>query len=239
MPATATAPPAPPSGAPVQIVTIVSDTPAAPPNALPEFEPAVMNAGFQPLPTDTAGPPNLQTQAFTVSAIQDATLAGNGGISYTIGVETPLSTGNGPDTIHLSATLPDGAPLPAWLKLDPATHTISGRPPPNTGPIVIVITATDEHGHSARTVVHLGTGATPHGAGPNPKGSHSSLLPDRHGRAAREAAAPVDLRTLRGERGHPPVRQGLTAQIRSAHRAGQLAHQAAMLRAAEQMLRRS
>ena len=111
-------------------------------------------------------------------------------------------------------------------------------PPPGSGPVVIVITATDGQGHSARTVVHIGSHRGS-GTAPNPRGAHNTLLPDSHGRLPLDPRAPVDLRMMRSDRAAMTARPGLTAQIRSAHRAGQLAHQAALLRAAEQMLRRS
>jgi len=247
-PAPQVAPPAPPpppaapppttTAAPVQIVTIVRDNPTPSPNALPGFQPALTNTDVLSAPTEPPVQPAAQTPTLAVSAIPDPALSVNGAVSYAIGVETLHAGSSGPETIHLSASLADGAPLPSWLRLDPATRTISGLPPPGSGPVVIVITATDGQGHSARTVVHIGSHRGS-GTAPNPRGAHNTLLPDSHGRLPLDPRAPVDLRMMRSDRAAMTARPGLTAQIRSAHRAGQLAHQAALLRAAEQMLRRS
>lgn len=49
--------------------------------------------------------------------------------------------------LTLSATLKDGAPLPAWLKFDPATGAFSGNPPGGSeGSYVVSVTASESTG---------------------------------------------------------------------------------------------
>ena len=162
-------------------------------------------------------------------------------VSYTIGVDTSHATG-GTETVHLSATLADGSPLPSWLKFDPASR-LSGQPSPGASAVAVLVTAKDDQGHEAQTVVNVKTGATPDGAGkPGGKGRHGSIMPDSHGRAVADARLTPDrteLRNVINERPHPKARPGLTAQIRSAHRANQLARQAAFFRVAEQTIHRA
>jgi hypothetical protein len=64
----------------------------------------------------------------------------------------PGDTFNDPDAIDaltLSATLANGSPLPAWLRFDAATRTLSGTPPQgSTGRLNLKITATDRAGEA-------------------------------------------------------------------------------------------
>jgi hypothetical protein len=179
----------------------------------------------------------------TINATTDVALSAGGTISYSIGVVTPRNATGASDTAHLSATLSDGSPLPPWLKLDPDSHTISGRPPPGTADVVVVITAKNDQGQEAQTVVHFKAGETPKATDKptGPKDQQGSLMPNSQSRGFADAGSlrPSNLTVLRntsGERVHISARGGLTAQIRSAHRSHQLTQQAALFRAAEQML---
>ena len=149
------------------------------------------------------------------------------------------------ETVHLSATFADGSSLPSWLKFDPASRTLSGTPPPGTSAVVVLVTAKDDQGREAQTIVHIKTGAVPGDAGKTDTNEqHGSLTLDNPGRAMANAASRPELdgtvlRNIFAERQYPKARPGLTAQIRSAHRANQLAYHAALFRAAEQMIHRS
>ena len=60
------------------------------------------------------------------------------------------------DALTLSATLPDGGSLPAWLAFDSGTRTVSGaRPISDTSTAVIAIHATDTAGGSATALVEV------------------------------------------------------------------------------------
>ncbi len=67
------------------------------------------------------------------------------------------------DVLSLTAGLSDAAPLPAWLRFDPATGSLSGTPQAaDLGVKTIVITATDLTGDSADAVFTLDTIAAFH-----------------------------------------------------------------------------
>ncbi|NEP79496.1 MAG: hypothetical protein F6K39_15765 [Okeania sp. SIO3B3] len=57
------------------------------------------------------------------------------------------------DSLILSATLVNGAPLPRWLSFDSATNTFSGTPPaPEADTVLeIKVTADDSNGGTAST----------------------------------------------------------------------------------------
>ncbi|MBF0614928.1 MAG: tandem-95 repeat protein [Magnetococcales bacterium] len=50
------------------------------------------------------------------------------------------------DTLTWSATLADGAALPAWLSFAPGTRTFSGNPPANATPLSLKVTVNDGQG---------------------------------------------------------------------------------------------
>ncbi len=53
------------------------------------------------------------------------------------------------DTLTLTATLPNGDPLPGWLTFDPTTRTFSGTPTnDDVGEVTVTVTATDTHSES-------------------------------------------------------------------------------------------
>ncbi|NEP79495.1 MAG: hypothetical protein F6K39_15760 [Okeania sp. SIO3B3] len=61
------------------------------------------------------------------------------------------------DSLTLSATLANGAPLPSWLSFDTATNTFSGTPPASEADQVleIKVTADDGKGGTASTTLYL------------------------------------------------------------------------------------
>jgi hypothetical protein len=60
------------------------------------------------------------------------------------------------DTLTYSATLSGGAPLPAWLSIDPATGMLSGTPlNAHVGLLTVAVTATDTAGASATASFQL------------------------------------------------------------------------------------
>ncbi|WGL28545.1 putative Ig domain-containing protein [Pectobacterium brasiliense] len=96
----------------------------------------------------------------TVTNVNDAPVVGtpippqsvaqDGGFNFTV----PAGTFSDPDgdTLTLSATLPDGSPLPGWLTFNPATGTFSGTPGNgDVGTLVIRVTATDGSNTSIST----------------------------------------------------------------------------------------
>jgi hypothetical protein len=87
-------------------------------------------------------------EAPTAAAIADQVATEDAAFSFTpsVGAFTDPDFG---DTLTYSATLLDGAPLPAWLTVDPATGRLSGTPEnDDVGILSVRLTATDEGGLS-------------------------------------------------------------------------------------------
>jgi Ca2+-binding RTX toxin-like protein len=60
------------------------------------------------------------------------------------------------DTLTYTASLSNGAPLPAWLAFDANTRTFSGTPPPgSSGALGLQVTATDAMGASGSAIFDL------------------------------------------------------------------------------------
>ena len=67
--------------------------------------------------------------------------------------------------VYLSARLADGAPLPGWLRLDPATGAFIGVPPQGFDEILkIEVIARDTEGREARTQFELNADTVREGA---------------------------------------------------------------------------
>ena len=158
----------------------------------------------------------------------------NGSISYSIGVDTFAHT-DATASVHLTATLEDGSPLPSWLVFNARTGALSGTPPAGEKRTVVDVrvTAADNEGHQATAEVKIDLKAAVPG-----KGAHQgSPGTNDHHAAVDIHRTPVVLKDISTARLHVAVRPGLSAQIRSAHRGVQLARDAALLRAAARMVR--
>ncbi|MET0333980.1 MAG: hypothetical protein ABW190_06890, partial [Rhizobacter sp.] len=69
---------------------------------------------------------------------------------------------NGEDTMHFSATLADGSPLPAWLTFDATTRTFSGTPSGlDVGKIQIRVTVDDRGGHPVSQTFEMAVAGIP------------------------------------------------------------------------------
>ncbi|WP_298625221.1 Ig-like domain-containing protein [uncultured Zoogloea sp.] len=66
--------------------------------------------------------------------------------SFTVPTGT-FADANGEDTLHYSATLADGSPLPAWLHFDPVTRTFSGTPGGGDIAVLQIRVIADDHGN--------------------------------------------------------------------------------------------
>jgi hypothetical protein len=102
--------------------------------------------------SDGNGGANTYTQTITVTAVNDAPVVANAvpdqgatagtAFSYTLPANTFTDVDNA--SLTYSATLANGAALPAWLTFNPATRAFSGTPTSaNLGSISIRVTASD------------------------------------------------------------------------------------------------
>ncbi|TND00644.1 MAG: outer membrane adhesin-like protein [Rhodocyclaceae bacterium] len=115
---------------------------------------------------DSAGASASQSFALSIANTNDAPEA-NGAIASQAAIEdsafsfTVPATAFGDvdvgDMLGLSATLANGAPLPAWLVFDSATNTFSGTPAnEDVGTVTVRLSATDAVGADATQVFSLG-----------------------------------------------------------------------------------
>ena len=106
---------------------------------------------------------NTGIMTLNVTAVNDAPVAGalanqaaTAGSSFSLQLANNAFTDVDGDTLTLSATLANGAALPAWLIFDPATGTFSGTPAKgDIGTLSIRVTATDSHQASASATFSL------------------------------------------------------------------------------------
>ncbi|WJM79245.1 putative Ig domain-containing protein, partial [Pectobacterium brasiliense] len=85
---------------------------------------------------------NVNDAPVVATPIPPQSVAQDGGFNFTV----PAGTFSDPDgdTLTLSATLPDGSPLPGWLSFNPTTGTFSGTPGNgDVGNLSIKVTAND------------------------------------------------------------------------------------------------
>ncbi|MDZ4255531.1 MAG: putative Ig domain-containing protein [Sulfuritalea sp.] len=69
--------------------------------------------------------------------------------------------GDAGDMLTYSASLPNGAALPAWLSFDPATRSFSGTPMlGDLGSISVQVSVADQHGHTASEIFHIDVALT-------------------------------------------------------------------------------
>lgn len=106
--------------------------PSAPPTSAPPKTPAQLTQ------KKGSGVASVGVETESSNTSQKTTLAGGQGVTVTQGTANP-ATRQISASVPMPATLPagktvaaktaDGKPLPAWLKLDPATGKFSGQPP--------------------------------------------------------------------------------------------------------------
>ena len=93
---------------------------------------------------------NVNDAPVVSGTIPAQSVAQDGSLNFTV----PVGTFSDPDgdTLTLSATLANGAPLPSWLHFDPVIGTFSGTPTNgDVGLLVIKVTATDGNNASVST----------------------------------------------------------------------------------------
>ena len=62
-------------------------------------------------------------------------------------------------TILLTASMPDGAPLPNWMAFDPVKKVVTGVPPNGVnGEFTVIVTAHDQFGGEAKTELKIKVG---------------------------------------------------------------------------------
>ncbi|NGZ07105.1 MAG: tandem-95 repeat protein [Magnetococcales bacterium] len=89
----------------------------------------------------------------TCNPIPNQTWTGSGFKSYQFPATTCADSDG--DLLRYSATLADGARLPAWLRFNTTSRTFSGNPPVMPGPLLIRVTANDGHFGKASTTFSL------------------------------------------------------------------------------------
>ncbi|WP_374264745.1 putative Ig domain-containing protein, partial [Zoogloea sp.] len=87
---------------------------------------------------------NTDPQTVGILIDQDATESVP--LSFTVPAGT-FTDANGEDTLHYSATLADGSPLPAWLHFDPVTRSFTGTPGGGDIGVLQVRVIADDHGN--------------------------------------------------------------------------------------------
>ncbi|MBF0627152.1 MAG: tandem-95 repeat protein [Magnetococcales bacterium] len=105
------------------------------------------------------------------SPIPNQTWTGSGSKSFQIPANT--FTDSDGDTLRYSATLADGARLPAWLRFNATSRTFSGNPPVISAPLSIKVTANDGHYGKASATFTLAFTTT------NDNARVATLLPNR------------------------------------------------------------
>lgn len=115
--------------------------------------------------TDSAGAMTTQSLILEVLDLNDAPVAQSNNTSIesiigeTINLDTLIFTDQDDTNLTLTAALPDGSPLPAWLSFNPTTQALqfSGDQQdwPETTTLEIVVVATDSTGDSDSTLVEL------------------------------------------------------------------------------------
>jgi hypothetical protein len=206
---------------------------------------------------------DIEPSLTTVTPVETLLAQPGGTVSYTVGVADFNST-EPLGSLTLSATLANGRSLPAWLTFDPLTGTLTARLPAGAADIEgcepiggqhatgageaardavdVLMTARDSSGHTAFAHIEIRL----------PKAASDKCLPSvRHQHAERDGRPqPNDvaasgmgrdatierLGDLRGDGIRFSGRPGFAAQVRASHPGLALASQAALLRAAEQML---
>ncbi|MBF0215002.1 MAG: SUMF1/EgtB/PvdO family nonheme iron enzyme [Magnetococcales bacterium] len=93
-----------------------------------------------------------------ITAIADQTWSGSGSKSFQIPANS--ITDDDSDTLTYSATLENGAALPAWLSFNVATRTFSGNPPADASALTLKVTANDGRGGTVQDIFVLSSETT-------------------------------------------------------------------------------
>ncbi|ALK33583.1 DUF4347 domain-containing protein [Burkholderia plantarii] len=132
---------------------------------------------------------------------------------FALRVAPLLQAPAGPDAGHagtsVAVTLPDGAPLPAWLHYDAARGVLSGTPPAGVHSVHVTLLVRDAAGNVTRREVTVRFDAPAAHAPRDPGHGHDAAKP-----AARGAQAPAAPHAAL-----PPAKASLAAQFASAHAA--------------------
>ena len=141
-----------------------------PQNSLSTLGPPSMPPTSAGLTAPFAGGFQTEVLKVTISGIGDLTLVkplvevlpnDSGSISYGVGTDT-FAHSDPTAVIHLTASLANGDPLPAWMQFNPQSGTITGQPPASDDGqmIEVLVTAIDNLGHKviARIQIDLGSG---------------------------------------------------------------------------------
>ena len=102
---------------------------------------------------------NVNDAPVVVTPISDSSTAEDAVFSYDVSTSFADDDGIHGDSLTFSATLSGGAPLPAWLTIDPATGVLSGIPAnADVGGLTLTVTAADDAGASVSATFQLTVG---------------------------------------------------------------------------------
>jgi hypothetical protein len=132
-------------------------TPATTPASAPAPSPS--RSGF----SDSADAPRSPGVASSFTAVPDlgsVPLGSSGAFQFVLPAATFRHADvNANASVTLEVRQADGQALPAWVKFDPATGTLSGQAPADfKGTLLLRITARDAEGRTASTQVELDVG---------------------------------------------------------------------------------
>ena len=151
-----------------------SQTPPQPQSPQPPT--ALSAVGARP-PTTPAEIPALTT----ATQIPDQFAQPNGDIRFAVPRGTFISA-NPADALTLSASMPDGQPLPQWLFFNAVTGVFDGKPPAGfTGELQIKVIARDAGGNEAESIFRFSVGD---------QGNATERQPERQPQGTRPADAP-------------------------------------------------
>ena len=109
-----------------------------------------------PLAADEQPPTTTNQAPVVVRPIADASNAEDAIFSYDVSGSFADADAIDGDSLTFSATQSGGAPLPAWLAIDPFTGVLVGTPAnADVGSLTLAVTATDDAGASATSSFQL------------------------------------------------------------------------------------
>lgn len=176
----------------------------------PQPPTALSAVGARP-PTTPAEIPALTT----ATQIPDQFAQPNGDIRFAVPRGTFISA-NPADALTLSASMPDGQPLPQWLFFNAVTGVFDGKPPAGfTGELQIKVIARDAGGNEAESIFRFSVGD---------QGNATEQQPERQQQGTRPADAPegqssidVDAATVKLSRADAKTLHGRASLQRQLH----------------------